>query len=122
VNNAQEIVERYLDIWNETDAVRRGALIRSLFTESATYTDPLVTARGLAEIDALVAGVQAQFPGFVFTIGSAVDAHHDTARFKWNLGAPGAAEPLVVGFDIVVIEGEQVRNVYGFLDKVPAAA
>ncbi|MDT7670450.1 MAG: hypothetical protein QOC74_3233, partial [Pseudonocardiales bacterium] len=36
-------------------------------------------------------------------------------------GAPGADEPLVVGFDVAVAEGGQLRRVYGFLDKVPTA-
>ena len=51
-----------------------------------------------------------------------VDAHHEQARFTWHLGPEGAAEPIVVGFDVAVLNGGgQIRSVYGFLDKVPAA-
>ena len=42
-------------------------------------------------------------------------------RFTWGLG-PADAEPLVVGFDVVVLDDEgRIDTVLGFLDKVPAA-
>jgi hypothetical protein len=115
-----EIVERYLAAWNETDAVKRRSLVDGLWAADASYTDPLADAHGRAEIDGLIGAVQQQFPGFVFTLGGAVDAHHDQARFSWHLGPAGAAEPVVIGFDVAVLDGDgQIRSVYGFLDKVP---
>ena len=117
----QEIVERYLAAWNETDAERRRGLVDELWAEDGSYTDPLADARGRAEIDGLIGAVQQQFPGFVFTLGGPVDAHHEQARFTWHLG-PSDAEPVVTGFDVAVLNGGgQIRSVYGFLDKVPAA-
>ena len=118
----QEMVERYLAAWNEKDAERRRGLVDALWTEDGSYTDPLADARGRAEIDGLIGAVQQQFPGFVFTLGGPVDAHHEQARFTWHLGPEGAAEPIVIGFDVAVLNGGgQIRSVYGFLDKVPAA-
>ena len=117
----QEIVERYLAAWNETDASRRRKLVDELWSEDGSYTDPLADAHGRAEIDGLIGAVQQQFPGFVFTLGGPVDAHHEQARFSWHLG-PGGSEPVVTGFDVAVLNGGgQIRSVYGFLDKVPTA-
>ena len=53
------------------------------------------------------------------TLGGAVDAHHDQARFTWHLAPQGAAEPVVIGFDVAVVEQDRIGSVYGFLDKVP---
>ena len=65
--------------------------------------------------------MQAQFPGFVFTAGAPVDGHHNQARFGWGLG-PEGAEPVIEGFDVVVLdESGRIDTVLGFLDKVPAA-
>ena len=115
----QEIVERYLAAWNEKDAQRRRELVDALWTENGSYTDPLADATGRAEIDGLIGAVQQQFPDFVFTLGGPVDAHHEQARFTWHLGTAGA-EPAVIGFDVAVLNGgNQIRSVYGFLDKVP---
>ena len=116
----QEIVEKYLAAWNETDPAKRRALVDEVWAQDGSYTDPLADVRGRAEIDGLIGAVQQQFPGFVFTLGGAVDAHHDQARFTWNLGPAGAAEAPVVGFDVAVLDGAgQIGSVYGFLDKVP---
>jgi hypothetical protein len=115
----QEIVEKYLAAWNETDPAKRRALVDEVWAEDGRYTDPLADARGRAEIDGLIGAVQAQFPGFVFTLGGTVDAHHDQARFTWHLGPAGAAEPVVIGFDVAVLDGDRIGSVYGFLDKVP---
>ncbi|MCM6775483.1 nuclear transport factor 2 family protein [Nocardia sp. CDC159] len=114
----ENIAQRYIDAWNERDADKRGALIAEVFTPEATYTDPLAQVAGAAAIEQVIAGAQQQFPGLEFTLGP-VDGHHDIARFTWLLGAPGAAEPLVIGFDAVALEGGRIKQVLGFLDKVP---
>jgi len=78
--------------------------------------------RGRDQFDAVIAAVQQQFPGLVFSLGGPVDANHAQARFSWHLG-PAGGEPLVIGFDVAVLDSAgQIRAVYGFLDRVPAAA
>ena len=115
-----DVVARYLACWNETDPAARRQLIDSTWAPAASYTDPLVQARGRDEIDATIAAVQGQFPGFVFSLAGPVDAHHQQARFTWGLG-PEGAEPVVIGFDVAVTDdSQQIVTVLGFLDKVPA--
>jgi SnoaL-like domain len=118
----QEIIERYLAAWNETDPARRRELVTALWAEDGSYTDPLADARGPAEIDGLIGAVQQQFPDFVFTLGGPVDANHNQARFTWHLGPAGDGEPVVIGFDVAVMNDDsQIRAVHGFLDKVPGS-
>ena len=120
----QDVIQRYLDCWNESDAAARRKLIEQVWAPDATYTDPLAEVTGRAAIDAMIAAAQAQFPGFVFTLAGPVDAHHRQARFSWNLGpdGPPGAEPVVVGSDVALTGPDgQIVAVFGFLDKVPAA-
>jgi hypothetical protein len=118
--NMQDIIEKYIASWNETDPAKRRALIEELYATDATYTDPLADLRGLAEIDASVAGAQQMFPGMVFALVGPVDANHNQARFTWHLG-PAGEEPLVIGFDVAVADADgKLASVHGFLDKVPA--
>ena len=118
----QEIIERYIAAWNETDPGRRRELVDSLWTADGSYTDPLADAHGRDEIDGLIGAVQDQFPDFVFTLGGPVDANHNQARFSWHLG-PAGGEPVVIGFDVAVLDADgQLASVHGFLDKVPAGA
>ncbi|WP_433216326.1 nuclear transport factor 2 family protein [Microtetraspora malaysiensis] len=122
MSDTNELVQRYLAAWNETDAAARQAVLEEVFAEDAIYTDPLVSVRGRAGLDATIAAVQGQFGGLVFSLGGAVDAHHDIARFTWHLG-PEGAEPLAIGFDVAVIGADgRISQVLGFLDKVPAQA
>jgi hypothetical protein len=113
------IVQQYLATWNATGD-ERATLISDHWSPEVTYTDPMAEASGHDGITAVVDGVQAQFPGLVFTQIGEVDAHHRQVRFRWGLGLEGA-EPLVIGFDVLVIdELGRIQDVRGFLDKVPA--
>ena len=114
-----DLIERYLSCWNETEPASRRKLIDDLWAEDASYIDPMAEARGRDAIDATIAAVQGQFPGFVFTSAGPVDAHHRQARFTWGLG-PDGAEPIVIGFDVAVADEDgRMTTVLGFLDKVP---
>jgi hypothetical protein len=114
----EAIAQRYIDCWNETDADKRRAMLDDLFTSDISFTDPLVAVSGPAAIDEVIAGVQHQLQGLPLTLGP-VDGHHDIARFTWQVDGPG--EPLVVGFDVIVLTEGKIKHVHGFLDKVPAA-
>jgi hypothetical protein len=114
-----EVIERYIACWNQTDPGLRRKLIDEVWAQDASYTDPLGEATGREAIDATIAAVQEQFPGFSFTLLGQVDSHHHQARFTWGLG-PDGAEPLVVGFDVALAGDDgRLATVLGFLDKVP---
>jgi hypothetical protein len=115
----QEVIERYIACWNQTDPGLRSKLIDEVWAPDASYTDPLGEAVGHDAIDATIAAVQQQFPGFSFALLGPVDSHHRQARFTWGL-APDGVEPVVVGFDVAVAGDDgRLASVLGFLDKVP---
>ncbi len=115
------IVDTYIAIWNEDDSAARRALIADVWTEDATYTDPLADVTGHDGIDGLVSAVQSQFPGFVFRRLGEVDAHHAYLRFSWAAG-PADGEAVVAGSDVALISDGHLRRVVGFLDLVPEMA
>ena len=120
MDNASTIAERYIAICNETDVARRRALIAENWLDGATYVDPLMAGRGHAEIDGLVSAVQARVPGFRFAL-IAADGYGDRLRFSWKLG-PADNDDMIKGTDFAIVENGRLREVNGFLDKVPAAA
>ena len=84
------------------------------------YTDPLADVTGHDAIEATIAAVQAQFPGWVFRLAAPADAHHDQLRFTWHLGPEGQEAP-VIGCDVAVTDGDgRFRIVLGFLERVPS--
>jgi hypothetical protein len=120
MHDFDQLAQRYIDTWNETDPASRRRLIEATWAADGRYVDPLADARGHDAIDATLAAVQAQFPGLTFALAGPVDAHHDQARFTWEL-APAGAEALVVGFDVAERDADgRLSLVLGFLDKVPS--
>ena len=121
MTDINRLVEGYLSAWNETDPDARLRTIEDVWTEDGTYVDPLADVGGRTQISNLIAAVQQQLPGLVFRLRDDVDAHHNVARFAWELVPPEGGESIVEGFDIAVIEDGRIGSVVGFLDKAPAA-
>src|SRR5262249_55116551 len=84
-----DLVERYIAVWNEVDPDRRQRLIADTFSDGVSYVDPLMASEGHATIDAMVRAVQARFPGYRFRRAGVGDGHHDRIRFRWELATGG---------------------------------
>jgi hypothetical protein len=119
LSDATVLAERYIAAWNTTDPAARRQAVDELYSEDARYVDPLVDVRGHDGIDAAIAAVHQQFPGWAFRLAGPVEAHHDQVRFTWSLG-PEGEEPPVIGSDVAVTDGDgRFARVSGFLDRVP---
>jgi len=121
MTDINRLVEDYLSAWNETDPDTRLRTIEDVWTEDGTYVDPVADVGGRTQISNLIAAVQHQLPGLVFRLRDGVDAHHNVARFGWELVPPDGGDSVVEGFDVAVIEDGRIGSVVGFLDKAPAA-
>lgn len=116
-------VARYFEAWNAREPAALAHAVATAWAPHGGYTDPLADVRGHEGIVAVVAAAQARFPGFAFRRTGAVDGHHDTARFSWELvrEADGAAP--VAGSDVITLDAEgRIMSVLGFLDRVPAGS
>ncbi|MFG2965479.1 MULTISPECIES: nuclear transport factor 2 family protein [unclassified Streptomyces] len=119
----QTAAARYFEAWNATDPEALGKAVAAAWAPEGSYTDPLADVAGHAQIAAVIAAAHARFPGFVFRPLGAVDGHHDTARFGWELVNEAEGSAPVAGFDVVTLDEEgRIRRVLGFLDRVPAGA
>ena len=115
----ESTIEAYVATWNETHPGRRRAGIARAWAEAGRYRDPVMASDGHAGMDAMLAGVQAKFPGFVLRRTSKVDAHNGAARFTWSLG-PAAGPSVVEGVDFCELTPDgQLVEVVGFIDKMP---
>ena len=116
-----DVIDRYIAMWNETDAARRRELIARTWTETASYLDPMLQGEGQSGIDAMVQGVQERFAGHRFRRTSEIDAHHDRVRFSWELTPEGGAA-LVTGTDFGVVAADgRLQSITGFFDRAAAS-
>ncbi len=108
-------VERYFATWNETDPARRQRLIGTTWTEDASYRDPLFAAEGYAAIETMIVAVHERFPGYRFRLTDPIDAHHDRARWGWELAGPDGGAPAATGVDFGTLAPDgRLREVIGF--------
>ncbi|MFE6774481.1 nuclear transport factor 2 family protein [Streptomyces sp. NPDC057702] len=115
-------VARYFAAWNATDPTERAHAVAAAWTEDGSYTDPLADVSGHAQLAAVIAGAQEQFPGYAFRLVGTVDGHHHTARFRWELVSTADGSAPVAGSDVLTLaEDGRASAVFGFLDRVPTA-
>jgi hypothetical protein len=118
MTDATEIAHRYIETWNETDAGRRRALLAELFTEDATFVDPLLQGDGVDGVNTVMGQVQERFAGYRFTLVGQPDGFSDYVRLSWALGPEGGEAP-IKGTDFVVVDQGRLKSVTGFFDQLP---
>lgn len=92
------------------------------WAEAGSIRDPVMTSAGHAGVDAMLAGVQARFPGFALKRTSKVDQHNGHLRFAWSLG-PAGGPSVVEGVDFCALAPDgRLASVVGFIDKMPSVA
>jgi hypothetical protein len=122
MNAHTHLVARYFDAWNETDAVRRRALIAETYAEDARYVDPMLESQGHARIDAMIAAVHERFPAHVFRLSTDIDGFGAYLRFSWDLLGPDGGVA-AKGSDFAVVDATgRFASVTGFLDAVAQPA
>ena len=123
MNEHDELIDRYLAAWNETEPAARRDLIARTYAEDARYLDPKLSAEGHAGIDTMVQTVHGMFPGHRFTRLGPADAHHDRLRFGWAFGPVAGGPPVVTGVDFATLAPDgRLAAVTGFFDAPAAAA
>jgi hypothetical protein len=121
MSDATDLVRRYLAAWNEPDEDARRASVAAIWADDGRYLDPLAEVTGHDAISALMGVVQQQLPDHVFRLLDGVDAHHNIARFSWELVPRDGWGSVAEGFDVAVIDDDgRLGSVLGFLDKAPA--
>jgi hypothetical protein len=118
MGDAAAIAKYYIAFWNETDPRRRAEVFANEWEEGATYVDPIMRGSGGGEIESLVVGVHARSPDYRFRLTTQPNGFGDYVRFSWSLG-PADGQAPIEGSDVVVMKGDRISHVIGFLDKVP---
>ena len=114
--NPTTIAHRYIEVWNEVDSAQRCKLMEAVWSEDASYIDPIMQGTGREQISALISAVHERFPGHHFTLQGQPDGYGDRVRFSWILAAPDATA-VAQGTDFgVVAQDGRLSAVTGFLN------
>ena len=121
MSNVNEIVVRYLSVWNEQDATRRRDLVAKTWSDDGSYVDGARQGAGHGGIDAMIAKAQETHPGYRLALASGIETHHQYVRFSWVAGGTAEAPLYIKGTDIGIIADDgRLKSVIGFVDAAPA--
>ncbi len=114
-------IDRYVVMFNEADGDVRADLGRDVFDDDGRLVDPLIDAVGPVHIAAAIGGLRDQMPGHSLARTTAVDAHHDQARFGWTVNGPDGSVA-VAGIDVVTFDADgRIRTAIGFFGDLADA-
>jgi hypothetical protein len=132
----EELVDRYVAIWNESDAGRRRSAVTELWTEDAIHlleppedvrlaaaaleVTSSFQARGHQELEARVARAYQEFvaPGqFAFRSQGNAARLGDVVKFNWEM-VSSSGEVAAVGLEFMILAADgRVRLDYQFIER-----
>jgi hypothetical protein len=112
-------IDTYLEAYAEPDAAKRDDLVARAWAENGELLDPPLDAAGRTAISGLAEVVNTHYPAHTFRRTTGIDAHHDVARFGWELVAADGTVA-VTGVDTVEVNDHgQLVRVVGFFGDLP---
>jgi hypothetical protein len=136
VFNPQDLVDRYVRVWNEPDAERRREAIATLWTEDGVQIlqppqqilqaaavigfIPTLEARGYQALEARVTRAYEEFiaPGeFAFRPRDNVARLDDVVKFNWEMVPTSGGEAAGAGLEILILDPDgRIRIDYQFVE------
>jgi len=117
--DAQQLAERYVALWNETDATARRAAIESLWRPDGEHFVRTLAARGYAELEQRVTGSHDKNVGLAaYRFRAVADAQslRDVVTFHWEMIRPSNDEVLATGLQFLVLDADhRIATDYQFI-------
>jgi SnoaL-like domain len=119
--SAQQLIDAYCAAWNEPVPAARTEQLEAVLAQAARYTDPRADVRGAAGLSAHIGTIRATRPGSRVIRTTAIDRHHDIARFGFRVVSDNGTE-LLHGLDIIELtEGGRIARIIGFFGSLADA-
>jgi uncharacterized protein YndB with AHSA1/START domain len=108
------VVDRYFDVWSETDAAKRAAILDTIVAPNVTFRDDFASIASRAELLAHVAASQIHMPGIRLERAGATSFCQGTALVEWTArGKDGA--PMGKGTNVFELDPDgKIASAVGF--------
>ena len=122
MSRVPECFANLLAAWNERDPARLRELVVLSVTADVAFTDPQYTIIGREAFIEMMEAFQERVGEVQLNRTSAVDLHHDRARYSWEIIWPDGRR--FEGFDGVALDLAQgkVRRIDGFFGPLEPCA
>ncbi|MFJ1748159.1 nuclear transport factor 2 family protein [Streptomyces sp. NPDC088116] len=123
MSTVADFVERYTDLWNESDPDRRRKAVGELWTSDGHYANVNREFLGHAQVLEAIDEAYEDFivKGFVFTAHEYVE-NHGALRITWHMVPAGGGDVAAVGTEYIVRDKDGlIVTDYQFMVMEPAA-
>jgi hypothetical protein len=104
------LIDIYCAAWSEPNSIEREHILKTVWAENATYTDPRTHVGGLKELVEHIGRGLAGRPDAKVVRTTVVDSHHGLVRFGWRVvQADGTMLPEGLDFAEISSEGKLLR-------------
>jgi hypothetical protein len=116
------LIDAYCDAWSTPLPVERERILRSVLADDAMYCDPRCAPMGIDALLGYIAQLHASRPGARIVRTSAVDTHHEVARFAWQVRLPDG-RALAESLDVVTLADDNaaIQRIVGFFGPLGPA-
>lgn len=117
-NTAQLLEDSLLVIWNDRNADQRLEAMKRVYAPDIHFyeSNSGKAIIGYQAINELISKLQAEWPiEFQFELNKPSQVNHSIQMISWNLG-PQGVQPVATGMDVAVIENDQIKSLFLFLD------
>jgi len=113
-----EVINAWMDAWNEGDPHRRGFLVDKSWAPEGRYADPFLAAEGPEAISASLGQLRESFPGYAVRRKSGVEVHFGRLRFAWELVDPDGSV-VTDGVDVAELASDgRFQHLVTFVNQV----
>jgi hypothetical protein len=113
-NRIETLVDSHLAAYCEPHAPTRSDVFRTIWNAQGRLVDPPLESHGHDGMGEQAAALLQQFPGHRFVRTSAVDRHHEFARYQWELRRP-TGDRVLEGVDFMTLDADgRLLQIVGF--------
>jgi hypothetical protein len=120
MSRADDLAQRYIDIWNETDPAARRPQIAGLWVEDGTHYVKTREVHGHADLEIRVATshqTNVTERNYRFELAGGVEPLRDMVKFNWRMVPRGGGAVAATGLIVLLLaEDGRIRTDYQFVD------
>ncbi|GGD85555.1 hypothetical protein [Paenibacillus nasutitermitis] len=122
LNEISTFVQRYSEVWNETDVGHRRRVIAELWSEDASHYTETLEAHGHDAIETRITEAYGEFVGtgkYVFKALDNAASHHNVMRLQWVMLPQDGGKAAALGTVFIVLGGDgRILSDYQFSDEL----
>ncbi|WP_163549215.1 nuclear transport factor 2 family protein [Candidatus Frankia nodulisporulans] len=112
------LADRLYTAWAQPDPDTRTRLLAGCCADQVSYANPLGAAVGVDALSALIGEFLGPYPGHRPVRVSAVDVHHDRARWEWGL-RDSIGQVVLAGLDVATFDQHGLTTISTFFGPPP---